>query len=293
MADWTGKVAVVTGAAGAIGRGLAERFADSGMSVVIADVDANTLERTEESLIGRGTTVVTVPTDIRKPEQVQALADKVKSVFGGVDIVCANAGVLGRFTYLWEQQPADWEWEFGVNVFGTANTVRAFAPLMIAQDHASHLVITSSEAGYSNPPYVGIYHATKHALVAVSETLAREFQMVKAPVRVHMLCPVAVFAPRLLAPERQQLRPPELRTEEAPKVPEGERMWDMFRTSTTKQSGAEVAEAVLRGIEADEFYIFPDPRMKDIVRRKYEATLAGEYPQLDPAFVERVTAIEA
>jgi NAD(P)-dependent dehydrogenase (short-subunit alcohol dehydrogenase family) len=293
MADWTGKVAVVTGAAGAIGRGLADRFAESGMSVVIADIDANALERTEESLMGRGATVVTVPTDIRKPEQVQALADKTKSVFGGVDIVCANAGVLGRFTYLWEQQPADWEWEFSVNVFGTANTVRAFAPLMITQDHESHLVITSSEAGYSNPPYVGIYHATKHALVAVSETLAREFQMVKAPVRVHMLCPVGVIAPRLLAPERQQLRPPELRTEDAPKVAEGERMWDMFRTSTSKQTGAEVAEAVLRGIESDEFYIFPDPRMKDIVRRKYEATLAGEYPQLDPAFVARVTAAES
>jgi NAD(P)-dependent dehydrogenase (short-subunit alcohol dehydrogenase family) len=172
MADWTGKVAVVTGAAGAIGRGLAERFTDAGMHVVLADVDANALERAEEALIGRGVTVLTVPTDIRKPEQVQALADKVKSVFGGVDIVCANAGVLGRFTYLWEQQPADWEWEFSVNVFGTANTVRAFAPMMIAQDHASHLVIRSFEAGYSNPPHVGIYHATKHALVAVSETRA-------------------------------------------------------------------------------------------------------------------------
>jgi NAD(P)-dependent dehydrogenase (short-subunit alcohol dehydrogenase family) len=284
-------VAVVTGAAGAIGRALAEQLADAGMSVVIADVDAGALERTEEALLGRRATVLTVPTDIRKPEEVQALADQTLSTFGGVHIVCANAGVMGRFTYLWEQQPADWEWEFGVNVFGTANTVRAFAPVMLRQPHESHLVITSSEAGYSTPPFVGIYHATKHALVAVSETLAREFQMVKAPIRVHMLCPVGVVAPRLLDPERQRLRPPELRTEGAPKVPEGERMWEMFRTSTTKQTGEEVAAAVIRGVEAGDFYIFPDPRMTEIVRRKYEATVAGQYPELDPAFVARVSGV--
>jgi NAD(P)-dependent dehydrogenase (short-subunit alcohol dehydrogenase family) len=290
MPEWTGKVAVVTGAAGAIGRALAVQFAELGMNVVIADIDAAALETTEEELLGQRATVLTVPTDIRKPADVQALADQTRATFGNVHVLCANAGVLGRFTYLWEQQPADWEWEFGVNVFGTANTIRAFLPDMIASGEASHVVITSSEAGYSTPPFVGVYHATKHALVAVAETLAREVQMVKSRVRVHMLCPVAVIAPRLLDPNRQQLRPPELHTADAPALPEGERLWELYRTSiATKQTGDQVARAVIEGIEADRFYIFPDARMTEIVRRKYEATLAGQYPELDPAFVERVS----
>jgi NAD(P)-dependent dehydrogenase (short-subunit alcohol dehydrogenase family) len=158
---------------------------------------------------------------------------------------------------------------------------------MIGQPEESHIVITASEAGYSTPPLVGLYHATKHALVAVAETLAREMRLVKAPVQVHMLCPLAVFAPRLLDPQRQRLRPPELRTTAAPASPEGERLWEAFRTSTSKQTGDEVAAAVLEGIQAGRFYIFPDPRLKDIVRRKYEATLADEYPELDPAFMAR------
>jgi NAD(P)-dependent dehydrogenase (short-subunit alcohol dehydrogenase family) len=266
---------------------MANRFAEAGMIVAIADVDAAALEETEEDLRGKGATVLTVPTDITSPAEVDALAEQVVRSFGGVHLLCANAGVMGRFAYLWEQLPADWHWEFGVNVFGTANTIRSFAPLMIRQPAESHIVITASEAGYSTPPLVGVYHATKHALVAVAETLAREMRLVKAPVQVHLLCPVAVFAPRLLDPERQRLRPPELRTTQAEANPAGERMWEVFRTSTSKQTGEQVAAAVLEGVAAGRFYIFPDPRLAEIVRQKYEATLAGEYPELDPAFVAR------
>src|SRR2546423_158835 len=126
MSDWTwkGKTAVVTGAAGAIGRGLALQFADRGMNVAIADIDRGALEKTEDTLRGMGATVLTLAGDNRKPEDVERIAAQVFSSFGTVDVLCANAGVLGRFTYMWEQQLADWEWEFGVNVFGTANTLR-------------------------------------------------------------------------------------------------------------------------------------------------------------------------
>ena len=287
MRDLKGKVAVITGAAGAVGRGLANQLGDAGMNIVLADIDAAALEQAEEELRGKAISPLTIPTDTTKPEQLQALAEQVMKSFGGVHVLCANAGVIGRFTYIWEQRPEDWQWEIGVNVFGTANTVRAFAPIMIKQSEESDIVVTASEAGYTTRPFVGIYHSSKHALVAFTETLALEMQLINAPVRVHLLCPLAIQSPRLLAADRQRLRPAELRTEDATPNPSGEQLWESYRTGQNKQSGDEVAAAVLEGIHSGSFYIYPDPRLRDVVKGVYERITAEEYPTLAPDFVER------
>lgn len=287
MRDLKGKVAVITGAAGAVGRGLANQLSDAGMNIVLADIDAGPLEQAEEELRGKGVSPLTVPTDTTKPQQLQALADQTMKSFGGVHVLCANAGVIGRFTYIWEQRPEDWQWEIGVNVFGTANTVRAFAPIMIKQSEESDIVVTASEAGYTTRPFVGIYHSSKHALVAFTETLALEMQLINAPVRVHMLCPLAIQAPRLLAADRQRLRPPELRTEDATPNPSGEQLWESYRAGQNKQSGDEVAAAVLEGIHSGSFYIYPDERLRTVVKGVYDRITSEEYPALAPDFVER------
>lgn len=288
MADWKDKVAVVTGAAGAVGRGLANRFADAGMKVVIADIDAAALEGTEEDLRKKSATSLSIPTDIFKMDQVQALADEARKQFGAVHIVCANAGVMGPYTFVWEQRPEDLQWVFGVNVFGTVNTIRAFMPGMLEQPFESHVCVTASEAGWSTNPLIGTYHASKHAVVAYVETLAKETQMIKASVKVHMLCPVGVRAPRLHDPERQRFRPAELRTTGAFKRPEGERLEERRRAGTFGNTGDEVAAAVFDGIEAGAFYIFPEPRVRDIIRRAYDAQTSEQYPEPDPTFLAQL-----
>jgi len=294
MTDWKGKVAVVTGAAGEVGRGLAHRFAREGMVVVIADIDAANLEQTEDQLRQYSGTVLTVPTDIFKPEQLDRLAAETHKSFGNVDVLCANAGVMGPYTYLWEQRPEDLQWVFGVNVFGTVNTIRAFLPSMIQNPAESHVVITASEAGWSTSPLIGTYHASKHAVVAYAETLAKEVQMVKAAVRVHMLCPLGVRAPRLHDPDRQRFRPEELRTENAARRPEGERIEEArlansLNPNGTGNSGAEVAEAVFDGINSDRFYIFPDPRVREVIQRAFEVATSEQYPTPNPNIVAQAT----
>jgi len=159
---------------------------------------------------------------------------------------------------------------------------------MIQQAEESDIVVTVSEAGYTSRPFVGVYHSSKHALVALTETLALEMELVKAPVRVHMLCPLAIQAPRLLAPDRQRLRPPELRTENAKANPSGDRLWDSYRFGANKQTGDEVAAAVLAGIHSGSFYIYPDPRINNVVRSVFDRISAEEYPTLPSDFAERV-----
>jgi NAD(P)-dependent dehydrogenase (short-subunit alcohol dehydrogenase family) len=288
MADWKDKIAVVTGAAGAVGRGLSNRFADAGMKVVIADIDADVLKETEGDLRAKGATVLPVPTDIFKADQVQALADRARQEFGAVHVVCANAGVMGPYTFVWEQRPEDLQWVFGVNVFGTVNTIRAFFPAMNEQPFESHFVVTASEAGWSTNPLIGTYHASKHAVVGYVETLAKETRMINSPVKVHMLCPVGVRAPRLHDPERQRFRPSELRTSDAFKRPEGERLEERRRAGTFGNTGDEVAAAVFEGIEADRFYIFPEPRVRDIIKRAYDAQTSEQYPEPDPNFLAQL-----
>jgi len=124
--------------------------------------------------------------------------------------------------------------------------------------------------------------------------LAKEVQMVKSAVRVHMLCPLGVRAPRLHDPDRQRFRPEELRTENAVRRLEGERIEEARRANSLNpngsgNSGSEVAEAVFEGINSDRFYIFPDPRVRDVIQRAFEAATSEQYPVPNPNIVAQAT----
>ena len=164
-----GRVAVVTGAASGIGLGLCERFAAEGMRVVMADVEAPELSAQAARLSGHGATVLPVVTDVSGPEQVEALRDRAVAAFGAVHVLCNNAGVGGGHGRLWEISRSEWDWVLGVNLGGVINGIRVFVPLLLEQE-AAHVVNTASVFGVFAGA-LGPYGISKHAVVALSETL--------------------------------------------------------------------------------------------------------------------------
>src|SRR5438105_6818937 len=143
-----GRVAVVTGGAGGIGRAMGERFALEGMKVVLADVQPDALDATVAELRQRGFDVTGVVTDVRQYESVAALRDRTLDTYGAVHVVCNNAGIgAGAEGPLWEHEHNDWQWAIEVNLWGVIHGVNAFVPVMLEQGDEGHLVNTSSGNG--------------------------------------------------------------------------------------------------------------------------------------------------
>jgi NAD(P)-dependent dehydrogenase (short-subunit alcohol dehydrogenase family) len=185
MQDFRGRVAVVTGAASGIGLGVTERFLHEGMKVVMADVEKANLERESSRLRASGADVLPVICDVRDPEAVQDLAKRTVSHYGGVHVVFNNAGV-GPAGPMLETTPADWRWIVDVNVLGVAYGVIAFGPIL-KKAGEGHIINTASEAGHVSSAMLGMYTATKHAVVGMTESLYRELE--GTGVGVHCLCP--------------------------------------------------------------------------------------------------------
>ena len=199
MQELSGKVAVVTGAAGGIGLGLAERFIQEGMKVVMADIEESVLEREVARLTEAGGDVLGVLCDVRNPDDVKALAERTLSHFGGVHVLCNNAGVAPAGPML-DTSPADWQWIVDVNILGVAHGVTTFGPIMVEAGEG-HIVNTASEAGLVSNAMLGMYCATKHAVVGLSESLYRELE--NQGVGVSCLCPNLVKT-RIFESERNR-----------------------------------------------------------------------------------------
>jgi NAD(P)-dependent dehydrogenase (short-subunit alcohol dehydrogenase family) len=277
MKEFKGKVAVVTGAASGIGRAIAERCAQEGMKVVLADVEEPALAQTEQALRAGGATVLAVRTDVSKAGDVESLAHKTLDAFGAVHVLVNNAGV-GAGTTVWESTLADWEWVMGVNLWGVIHGIHTFVPLMLKQDVECHIVNTASIAGLISGPALGIYKVTKHGVVSLSETLSCELAERGAKLKVSVLCPGWVST-RIMESDRN--RPAELRNEPSrepmdPHVQAG--IQAMLQAAQTGLSPQQVAEYVFDAIKNDTFYIITDPDSKPMIRQRMEAILEGRGP---------------
>jgi NAD(P)-dependent dehydrogenase (short-subunit alcohol dehydrogenase family) len=196
MKTFADKVAVITGGASGLGREFASKAASLGMKLVLADVQQDALDKAKAELEQQGAVVLAMLCDVRKGEQVQALADATMTKFGAVHLVFNNAGV-GSGGLIWENTEADWEWVLGVNVWGVIHGVRVFTKLMLdcaARDpqFEGHIVNTASMAGLLNAPTMGVYNVSKHAVVSLTETLYHDLQLVEAPISASVLCPYFV-----------------------------------------------------------------------------------------------------
>jgi NAD(P)-dependent dehydrogenase (short-subunit alcohol dehydrogenase family) len=280
MQEFTGRVAVVTGAASGIGLGLARRFAREGMRVVLADVEEEPLRRAHAELEDTGAEALAVVANVRDLASVESLADQAYERFGAVNVLCNNAGVSGGGGFLWETTAQDWEWVLGVNLLGVVHGIRAFVPRMIEGGEPGHIVNTSSVLGLSSGPG-SIYGVSKHAVTRLTEGLHHDLQQATdGRIRCSVLCP-GMIATRIIEAERN--RPAELSNgrEPDPEVLERRRMMsEHFQQSG--MSPDEVGAIVTQAIRDERFYILTHPDVKDRVRTRMEDILEERTPTPPP-----------
>ncbi|HEY4352210.1 MAG TPA: SDR family oxidoreductase [Paraburkholderia sp.] len=274
MFEFAGKVAVITGAASGFGRAFASKGAALGMKLVLADVNPDALAQTVDALRDSGADAIGVPTDVANPAAVEALAQAALAAFGKVHLLFNNAGV-GSGGFLWESSANDWAWVFGVNVMGVAHGVRVFTPIMLAQNEPAHIVNTASVAGLLSPPAMGIYNASKHAVVSLTETLYHDLQLAQAAtqnadaqVGCSLLCPA--FVPTGIA-DAERARPAELRNAGGPtrsQIAAGKQLQRAVQSG--KLSAADVADITFEAIAARRFYIVTHPGIMATVKLRHE-----------------------
>ena len=274
MKELKGKVAAVTGAASGLGRSMALAFAGEGMDVALADVDEAGLKETETAAIAKGVRAASVRTDVSRADQVIAFRDYALGQLGGIHIVCNNAGVspLGA---VWENTRADWQWILGVNLWGVIHGVRAFTPYFIAQNEG-HIVNTASVAGLISPPGSGAYNVTKHAVVALSESLHHDLRERNSAVGVSVLCP-AYVPTRITESERN--RPEDLPRSEKSKETIAREAMLRKAVSSGKVSADQVAHAVVAAVKEERFYIVTHPRIKGAIQARMEDILEERAPR--------------
>jgi NAD(P)-dependent dehydrogenase (short-subunit alcohol dehydrogenase family) len=276
MRELAGKVAVITGAASGIGLALSRRLGADGMRVMLADVDEPALTSAVRSMASDGIEAAATVTDVSDADSVDALARATLDRFGGVYVVCNNAGVT-RGGPSWEVPLPTWNWVMGVNLFGVVHGIRSFVPHLIAQGEG-HIVNTASAAGLVAARCGGPYSASKHAVVAVSESLYHDLADIGSPVGVSVLCPGPVrtkihesfrhwrdsFGPR----------PP---TEDSSAVAEWRR-----ESAVMVESGVDpalIATAVQDAIVGNRFWILTHPEFANSLLSRYYGLIKGDTPR--------------
>lgn len=276
MQEFRGKTAVITGGASGIGRALGELFLQQGMNVVLADIERETLERTAAEL-GNGGNCIGVVTDVSSAEEVADLAQTALDAFGSIDIACNNAGV---FTggLLWEEPLSDYQWLMDVNVWGVIHGIRTFVPIMQAQGSDCHLVNTASMAALTAMPYSGVYHMSKHAVLALSESLYHELSFHAPNVHVSVLCPEAINTGIAGSERNRPQAYRDLRTSA-----ERDMVLGALAESVKGGIGPEVmAQRVLGAIIEERFYILSDEAWRRSANVRLEDVREARNPTFAP-----------
>jgi NAD(P)-dependent dehydrogenase (short-subunit alcohol dehydrogenase family) len=287
MQEFKGKVAVITGAASGIGRGIAERCVNEGMKTVLADIDDANLAKAETELKTLGGTVLGVRTDVSKRADVELLARRTIEAFGQVHLLFNNAGIAAGGS-AWEATWNDWEWAIGVNLWGVIHGVKVFTPLMLAQDVECHIINTASTAGLVVGGISAPYSATKHAVVALSESLYLTLQRKSALVKVSVLCPGLVCTD-IANVERH--RPAGLKNEPVEMTPEMRAGLNFFKAAMeAAMPPRQVADMVFDAVKKGQFYILTHPEWMEVIRMRTDNLLRLENP-LDstPTVVKLIT----
>jgi NAD(P)-dependent dehydrogenase (short-subunit alcohol dehydrogenase family) len=274
LTELNGKVAVITGAASGIGRGLAQRCAEQGMKVVAADVEQGALDETVGLVQRSGGQAIGVLCDVSKAEAVEALAATAYDTYGAVHLLCNNAGVF-QAGVLWERTEADWEWVLGVNLWGIIHGIRSFVPRMLAGGEPGHVVNTSSLAGVISNAYSGPYNTSKFAALGISECLAHDLRTANAAIGASVLVPGSV---NTRIAESTRNRPADLAdglgAADAQFVEQA-----LDRQVSTGIDPLSVGDLVLAAVRTGQFVIPTSPGYDNQITHRAEALLKREAPQ--------------
>jgi NAD(P)-dependent dehydrogenase (short-subunit alcohol dehydrogenase family) len=290
MTDLHGRVAVVTGGAGGIGQALGRRFGHEGMTVVLADVLAEPLREATRALTDEGIEAVGILTDVTDYSSVESLAKQTLDRFGGVHVVCNNAGT-GAVSegYMWEHDLADWRWGIDVNVLGIIHGIKAFLPILLEQGEG-HVVNTCSGNGGFAPiargamggPANAVYPMTKAAVLCLTESLYSHLEMTGTRVRAHVLFPAGFLNTGIW--ESWRHRPQRYAATQPRRTPE-HTLADVVARFEATNARVEftplemVADQVVEGIRADRFWMMGPPTpAEDVVGRKAASILNRSNP---------------
>lgn len=281
------KTAVITGAGSGFGLETARLAAQRGMNLVLVDVQADALEKAAAEFTD--VEVLARVVDVAKADQMEALATAVQDRFGAPHFVFNNAGV-GSGGLIWENSVSDWEWVLGVNLMGVVHGVRLFTPMMLAAAKADpaysgHIVNTASMAGVLNPPNMGVYNVSKHAVVSLSETLYQDLSLVTDQVHASVLCPF--FVPTGISQSHRN-RPGEFAASKPTKSQLISQAQTDKAVSSGKLTAADVAALVFDAIDHDKFYIFSHPqalagvqtRMEDVMLQRNPTDAFADRPEI-------------
>ena len=276
--------AVITGAGSGFGLEASRIAANRGMNIVMADVQQEALDQAVHEVEAlakeQGGAVLPFRLDVSKAGEVEAMGDATMHRFGAPSFVFNNAGV-GAGGLIWEHTLKDWEWVVGVNLMGVAHGVRVFTPLMLeaaAADpgYRGHIVNTASMAGMLNAPNMGVYNVTKHAVVAMSETLYQDLALVSEQVHAHVLCPF--FVPTGIH-HSERNRPAEFREDvQATRSQVIAQAMSDQAVTRGKITAAQVAQFVFDAMDENRFYVFSHPHALASVQTRLEDVLGLRNP---------------
>ncbi|MBL8524951.1 MAG: SDR family oxidoreductase [Betaproteobacteria bacterium] len=272
MKTFENKVAVITGAASGLGRAFADKAATLKMKLVLSDVRDDALQTTLADFRAQGVDVAGIVCDVSKADQVEALAKLAIERFGAVHCLFNNAGV-GSGGLVWESTVKDWEWVLNVNLWGVIHGVRLFTPLMLDAakkdpEYEGHIVNVSSIAGLIAPHLLGTYNVSKHAVVALSESLYHDLAKTEPRIKASVLCPG--FTPTGISHSYRN-RPDELKNDAAPSDSMMAcQMMIEKAVSSGKLTAADVAETTFQAIAEGKFYILTHPKFMPLVKARLE-----------------------
>lgn len=265
MRDIEGRTAFITGGASGIGLAMGHAFAEAGMKVMLADIEAEPLARAVEGLRGIGD-VRGVACDVTDPASVDRAAEATLAAFGRIHVLCNNAGVAGG-SGLDDISIDTWRWVLDVNLMGVVHGVRSVLPLIRAQGEGGHIVNTASFAGFVSGLGFSPYAASKFAVVNMSEGLA--MQLESSGIGVSVLCPGYV---RTRMSDSARNRAERYGPAPAPRGPITAMIAERIRTGLDPSI---VAQRVLTAIRDNQLYIFTHPEMRAEMDQRFAAIQAA------------------
>ena len=274
---------VITGGASGIGKALAFRFGKEGHDIIIGDVEESALGITISELRSAGILATGIVVDVSDIDSVRSFKDRIFSEFTPPYILCLNAGV-GAGGPISESDILDWEWVLGVNLWGVIYGLNAFLPSMQEKNNG-HIVITSSIAGHLSYPNMGVYNASKHAVLSIAETLCYEMQEKSSDVGVSVLCPGLVKT-NILDSDRNR---PEILTsndslnESNDDDGRKEAVRDIYNLALDPES---VADLVFKAVQSKQFYIFTENTFQDAIKSRHRDIELARNPTLGANLVE-------
>ncbi len=277
MIKLEGKIAVVTGGASGIGKGITKKLLENGAEVVIADINKDKLETTKQEFEQMGYKVRCKTVDVTKEDEIKKLVEDVLGIYGQINILCNNAGVGYSSGFSWENTEDEWNWMINTNLKSVIYGIRTFVPIMLKQDNECHIINTASNAGITIGGTMAMYSLTKHGVVALSESLYNELKLINSKICVSVLCPGFVSSDIT-----NPYIPETVKNTSSPVINENtELFFKAFNNAINNGvTPDEIGESVINAIKNKLFYILSSETDKKLIRARLDNIIENKNPDI-------------